>query len=498
MIGLGVGIDYALLVVTRHREGLAAGLDPGESIRVAMTTAGRSVLVAGTTVVVAILSLYLIGIPFVSALGLASAIAVGAALLASVTLLPAMLAVLGRHLDHLRVRSLRFDNLGGAENGWYRWARLVQRRRWFAATTATLLLLVLAVPLLSLRLGMADDGSQAEGTTQRKAYDLVETSFGAGWTGPLLVTADYGPDATKGEVAAAAADLRATLQATEGVAQVTPPQVDPAGQTAVLSVVPTGSPDDESTEALLHELRSGELADTTGSPETHVGGATATNVDLADKLGDRMVWFMGLVVGLAFLLLLIEFRSLFVAGMAVVMNLLAVGAAYGPVVAVFQWGWWPANLIGVEPGPVESFAPVMLFAVLFGLSTDYAVFLLSRVHEVFRATGDPGRAVREGLAATARVILAAASVMVVVFASFMLNDQRVVNLFGFGLAMAIAVYALVAMLVLVPAALTMAGGAAWWLPDRLARRLPVAPVEPEEDPVPRKGTERVSDHAGAR
>ena len=494
MIGLGVGIDYALLVVTRHREGLAVGHEPGESIRIAMTTAGRSVLVAGATVVVAILSLYLIGIPFVSALGLASAIAVGTALLASVTLLPALLAILGRNLDRVRVRSLRFDHVGGAENGWHRWARLVQRRRWVAATVATMLLLVLAIPLLSLRLGTADGGSQAQGTTQRKAYDLVEDSFGAGWTGPLLVTADYGPDATSGEVAAWAGQLRSALQTTEGIAQVTPPQVDPTGRTAVLTVVPTGSPDDASTEALLHRLRSGELADTAGSPETHVGGATATNVDLADKLGGRMLWFMGLVVGLAFLLLLVEFRSLFVAGMAVVMNLLAVGAAYGPVVAVFQWGWWPAGLIGVEPGPVESFAPVMLFAVLFGLSTDYAVFLLSRVHEVFRATGDASRAVREGLAATARVILAAASVMVVVFASFMLNEQRVVNMFGFGLAMAIAVYALVAMLVLVPAVLITVGRSEWWLPDRLARKLPVMHVEPEEDPFEAELTTGERDH----
>jgi RND superfamily putative drug exporter len=470
MIGLGVGIDYALLVVTRHREGLATGQDPAESIERAMKTAGRAVLVAGATVIVAILSLYLIGIPFVSALGLASAVTVAATLLAAVTLLPALLGIFGRRLDRLRVRRIRFDHGEGREGGWHRWARGVQRWRWLTVPLAAALLVVLALPLASLRLGTGDGGSQPAESTQRKAYELVAEDFGPGMTGPLLVTVDYPSGTSPQRVRQASNGLRADLVTTEGAARVSPPRIDPEGRTAVLTVVPTGSPDDESTEHLVHELRSDVLPSAADGAEAHVGGATATSIDLADKLDERMIRFMLLVVGLAFLVLLVEFRSLLVPLVAVVMNLLAVGAAYGPVVAVFQWGWWPADLIGAQPGPVESFAPVMLFAVLFGLSTDYAVFLLSRVHEEYKRTGDARRSIVTGVGATSRVIMAAASVMVVVFASFVLNDQRTVNLFGFGLATAIAMYALVAMLVLNPALLAILGRAAWWMPGRKRRR----------------------------
>jgi RND superfamily putative drug exporter len=468
MIGLGVGIDYALLVVTRHREGLSQGHSPGESIERAMKTAGRAVLVAGVTVIVAILSLYLIGIPFVAALGLASAITVAATLLAAVTLLPALLAVFGSRLDRLRIRRIRMDH-DAREGGWHRWALRVQRWRWLAVPLAAALLVVLALPLTTLRLGTGDGGSQPAESTQRKAYDLVAEDFGPGMTGPLLVTVDYPAGASGQQVAQAAGELRAQLMATDGVAQVAPPRIDPEGRTAVLTVVPSSSPDDESTERLVHELRSDVLPRAADGAQAHVGGATATSIDLADKLGDRMIWFMLLVVGLAFLVLLIEFRSLLIALVGVVIILLAVGAAYGPVVAVFQWGWWPAELFGAQPGPVESFAPVMLFAVLFGLSTDYAVFLLSRVHEEYKRTGDARRSVVNAVGATSRVILAAASVMVVVFSSFVLNDQRTVNLFGFGLATSIAMYALVAMQVLTPALLAILGRAAWWMPGRQRR-----------------------------
>ncbi|MEQ7125676.1 MMPL family transporter [Actinopolymorpha sp. B11F2] len=465
MIGLGVGIDYALLVVTRHREGLSLGQDPAESIETAMATAGRAVIVAGVTVIVAILSLYLIGVPFVSALGLASAITVATTLLAAVTLLPALLGVFGRHLDRLRVRRIGTTHTSDRQ-GWRLWARGVQRWRWLAALASIAVMVLLALPLTSLRLGTADGGSQPTDTTQRRAYDIVAEQFGPGWTGPLVVTAEYQSGMPSTETARAAGQLRQMLASAEGVTQVSPPRIDPVGDTAMLTVVPVGSPDDESTERLVHRLRDDVLPKAEGQPRTHVGGATATSIDLADKLDGRMGWFMLLVVGLAFVVLLVEFKALLVPLMAVVMNLLAVGAAYGPIVAVFQWGWWPADLIGAEPGPVESFAPVMLFAVLFGLSTDYAVFLLSRVHEEYRKTGDARRAIVDGIGATARVILAAASVMVVVFASFVLNDQRVVNLFGFGLATAIGVYALIAMLVLSPALLAILGRAAWWFPRR--------------------------------
>lgn len=471
MIGLGVGIDYALLIVTRHREGLSLGLAPHESIEAAMTTAGRSVLVAGATVIIAILSLYAIGIPFVSSLGLASAIVVSATMLASVTLLPALLAIFGRNLDRVRVRKIgkkvpaTSEAVGASESspaaGWRRWAGGIQRRRWLATFASVLVLTTLALPLGALQLGTADGGSQAADTTQRKAYDLIVDGFGAGWAGPLLVTVDFGVDSTPTENQAASAALHAELAATDGVSAVTPPRLGEDGTTALYTVIPTSSPDDAATATLVDDLRNTVLPE--GAPEAtaHVGGATATSIDLADTLLGQIGWFILIVVVLAFIVLLIEFRAPFIAAMAVIMNLFAVGAAYGPVVAVFQWGWWPADLLGIVPGPVESFVPVMLFAVLFGLSTDYTVFLLSRVKEELARTGDSDRAVRDGLAATAKVILAAASVMVVVFGSFILNDQRTVTMFGFGLAMAIAVYVLVVMLVLVPALLAIAGRAAW-------------------------------------
>ncbi|WP_167738582.1 MMPL family transporter [Cryobacterium psychrotolerans] len=498
MIGLGVGIDYALLIVTRHREGMSRGLAPNESIAAAMTTAGRSVLVAGATVIIAILSLYAIGIPFVSSLGLASAIVVSATMLASVTLLPALLAIFGRNLDRVRVRKIgkktpaTTDAAGrvaagqpesSPASGWRGWVGGIQRRRWVAAFAAVLVLAILALPLLSLRLGTADGGSQAADTTQRKAYDLIVDGFGAGWAGPLLVTVDFGDDSTPAENQAASAELHAELAATDGVSAVTPPRLGEDGATALYTVIPTSSPDDAATETLVHDLRDTVLPEAAPGAAAHVGGATATSIDLADTLLAQIGWFILVVVVLAFIVLLIEFRAPFIAAMAVVMNLFAVGAAYGPVVAVFQWGWWPAELLGVVPGPVESFVPVMLFAVLFGLSTDYTVFLLSRVKEELARTGDPNRAVRDGLAATARVILAAASVMVVVFGSFILNDQRTVTMFGFGLAMAIAVYALVVMLVLVPALLAIAGRAAWGRTKRRSSAEPEPALAPAPEPA---------------
>jgi len=488
MIGLGVGIDYALLVVTRHREGLATGHPASESIPIALSTAGRSVLVAGTTVIIAILSLYAIGIPFVATLGLASAITVATTLLAAVTLLPALLGLFGDNLDRFRVRRTRLDHGGGRVSGWHRWTRHVQRRPWPYLLAAVAVLATLAFPLLDLRLGTADDGSAPEGSTERVAYDLIARDFGPGWTGPLLVTAEY-PDGTAQQTKQAATALAAEIGGVAGVERVTPPAVNEAGDLAVMSVVPSTSPDASATEDLVHRLR-GDVADARADGAVvHVGGATATNIDMADKLADRMPWFMGFVVGLSFLLLLVEFRSIFVPVKAALMNLLSVGAAYGAVVAIFQWGWL-SDLFGAQPGPIESFAPMMLFAVLFGLSMDYEVFLLSRVREEYLRTGQAGAAVADGIAATARVITAAASVMVVVFASFLLNEDRVVNLFGFGLAVAIAIDATIVRLVLVPALMAVAGRAAWYLPRWMDRLLPrieleASPIDPFEEDLDR-------------
>ncbi len=473
MIGLGVGIDYALLVVTRHREGLAAGHTVADSVETALATAGRSVLVAGATVIVAILSLFFIGIPFVATLGLASAITVATTMLAAVTLLPALLTLFGTNLDRWSVRPLRMDHGGGRTTVWHRWTRSVQRRPWPALVGSLAILLLMAAPLLDLRLGTADASTADPASSEARAYSLVEQAFGAGWTGPLLVTAEY-PRGT--DTAAAAADLRGRVLDVEGVAGVGTPAVSRDGRAAVLTVIPTDSPGSEQTEALVHRLRD-ETLPSYQQGVVHVGGPTATNIDLADKIGERSPWFMALIVGLSALLLLVEFRSIFVPVKAAVMNLLSVGAAYGAVVAVFQWGW-AADLFDAQPGPIESFAPMMLFAVLFGLSMDYEVFLLSRVREEYDATGDPGGAVADGVAATARVITAAASVMVVVFASFLLNDERVVNLFGFGLAVAIAVDATVVRLMLVPAVMAIAGHRAWYLPRWLRRVLPRTHLEP--------------------
>jgi len=494
MIGLGVGIDYALLIVTRHRDGMSQGLDPSASIEAAMTTAGRSVLVAGATVIIAILSLYAIGIPFVSSLGLASAVVVSATMLAAVTLLPALLAIFGTNLDHVRVRKLRKKTPVTTDaastphpqpaSDWRGWVGGIQRRRWVSAFAAVLVLTILALPLLSLRLGTADGGSQAVDTTQRKAYDLIVDGFGVGWAGPLLVTVDFGADSTPPENQAASMAIHTQLAATDGVSAVTPPRLAENGTTALFTVIPTSSPDDAATETLVHDLRETVLPAAAPNAVAHVGGATATSIDLADTLLAQIGWFILIVVVLAFVVLLIEFRAPFIAALAVIMNLFAVGAAYGPVVAVFQWGWWPAGLLGVSSGPVESFVPVMLFAVLFGLSTDYTVFLLSRVKEELARTGDADRAVRDGLAATAWVILAAASVMVVVFGSFILNDQRTVTMFGFGLAMSVAVYALVVMLVLVPALLAIAGRAAWGRTKRRSSGEPAPEPELAREPAP--------------
>ena len=482
MIGLGVGIDYALLIVTRHRENLARGYSATESVPVAMATAGRSVLVAGGTVIVAILSLFVIGIDFVAAIGLASAVTVATTLAASVTLLPALLGFVGASIDRWSLPFLHHDGGASHESWWHRWTGIVQRRPWLAFATSLFVLVLLAVPLFSLRLGSADAGANPPDTTTRKAYDLVAEGFGPGFNGPLLVAAEL-PGAPDQDVAALES-ITTALRSADDVAAVAPPIVNGAGDAAVISVIPAASPQDERTDALVHTVRDDVLpAATTGrNVATYVGGPTAVNIDLADKLADRLPMFMAGVIGMSFLLLMIEFRSLFVPAKAALMNLLSIGAAYGAAVAVFQWGWL-SGLLGTSTGPVESFAPMMLFAVLFGLSMDYEVFLLSRVREEYLRTGDNSASVRDGIASTARVITAAASVMVIVFLSFLLNDQRVVNLFGFGLAFAILVDATVVRLVLVPSTMGLAGRANWWMPRWLDRLLPHLEPDAVDEPT---------------
>ncbi|HEX5947017.1 MAG TPA: MMPL family transporter [Acidimicrobiales bacterium] len=481
MIGLGVGIDYALLIVTRHRENMARDHDADASIPVALSTAGRSVLVAGGTVIVAILSLYLIGIDFVAAIGLASAVTVATTLAASVTLLPALLGFAGDAIDRWSLPFLHHHGGADHDSWWHRWTGAIQRRPWVAFGSSLLILLALAVPLFSMRLGSADAGANPPETTTRKAYDLIAEGFGPGFNGPLLVAADL--PGTPDEDAAALESITTELRSTDDVTAVAPPLVNEAGDAAVISVIPAASPQDERTDALVHTVRDDVLPTATDGTEvtTSVGGPTAVNIDLADKLAARLPVFMAGVIGLSFLLLMIEFRSLFVPFKAALMNLLSIGAAYGAVVAVFQWGWL-SGILGTSIGPIESFAPMMLFAVLFGLSMDYEVFLLSRVREEHLRTGDNSASVRDGIASTARVITAAASVMVIVFLSFLLNDQRVVNLFGFGLAFAILVDATIVRLVLVPSTMDLAGRANWWMPRWLDRLLPRLAPEVTDEP----------------
>jgi RND superfamily putative drug exporter len=418
---------------------------------------------------VAILSLYLIGIQFVAGIGLASAITVLVTLAASVTLLPAILGFAGDSIDRWHLP--RFAHHGGVEGEtwWHRWTGVIQRRPWTAFIVSLLILMLLAAPVLSMRLGSADAGSLPTDSTQRRAYDLISDGFGPGFNGPLLLALELPGQPSEDQ--AMLVSLTKALRETEGVKAVAPPMLNDAGDAAVVSVIPDSSPQDAETERLVHRLRDDVLPKVAGGAGVDVGGATAVSIDLADKLAERLPFFMGGVIGLSFVLLMMEFRSIFVPFKAALMNLLSIGAAYGAVVAVFQWGWL-SGLLGTGSGPIESFAPVMLFAVLFGLSMDYEVFLLSRVREEYLRSGDNSHAVREGIASTARVITAAASVMVIVFLSFLLNDQRVVNLFGFGLAFAILVDATLVRLVLVPATMDLAGKANWWMPRWLDRILP--------------------------
>ena len=480
MIGLGVGIDYALFVVTRYRAGLRDGLDVREAVITAIDTAGRAVFFAGVTVIVALLGMLLLGVTFLRGPAVASALAVLFTMIASLTLLPALLGVVGRRIDRLRF-PLGKGATGGGE-GWARWARLVQRRPWPLALGATALLLVLCIPTLSLRLGSSDAGSDPAKNTTRKAYDLLAQGFGPGFNGPLQVVAQLPRAGDRTTVTR----LRAAMASQRDVAGVTPAQLSPSGDIAVLTAYPSTSPQSAATQALVSRLRATmvpQMRRATGA-QVHIGGPTAVFDDLGHTLTDKLPLFVGVVVLLSALLLMAVFRSVLVPLKAVLMNVLSIGAAFGVVVAVFQWGWL-ASAIGVDrTGPIESFLPVMLFAIVFGLSMDYEVFLMSRVHEEWVRRRDASRAVVEGLATTGRVITAAATIMVCVFASFVLGDSRVIKLFGVGLASAVFIDAFIIRTVLVPAVMELLGRRAWWLPGWLDRRLPRVAVEPAEAPEP--------------
>ncbi len=469
MIGIGVGIDYALLIVTRFREGLGRGLSVEDSIVTAASTAGRSVTFAGCTVIVAMLGLWAVGIPFISYVGSAGALVVALSVLVALVVLPAILSLVGTRIDRLRIPHLTAA-VHETETGFgYRLSRLVQRAPLLFLAVSLGLLLLLSVPVLRMNLGVSDSGDNPTSYTSRRAYDLLSQGFGPGFNGPILVGIRIDNADAAGQIEA----LPAELQQVRDVAAVSPVQFNDTRSAAVITVIPSTSPQAQQTEKLVHDLRAAlqrDITSSTGKP--YVGGSTAAFIDVSDKITSRLAPFFGAVIGLSFLLLMAVFRSVLVPLKAAVMNLLSIGAAYGVVVAIFQWGWG-AGLIGVHrQGPIESFLPMMLFAILFGLSMDYEVFLVSRIQEEYLATGRNSDSVARGLSVTTRVITAAAAIMVAVFLSFVFGDQRVIKEFGIGLAAAIFVDATLVRLILVPSLMQLLGDANWWFPRWLDRVLP--------------------------
>ena len=511
MIGLGVGIDYALFIVTRYREGLDAGRTPEQATRTAMDTAGRAVIFAGLTVMISLLGLLLIGLGFITGLAIGAAVTVGVTMVASVTLLPALLGFVRDRIEVTRWGGLIAAGLVavallGVGLGLqplllaaplavlvliagffvpalkrvvprrakqpvettlaYRWSRLVQAHPWASLLIGSALLLVMALPVLSLRLGFSDESNYSEETTTRRAYDLLVAGFGPGFNGPLIVTAEVGDAADR----AALDPLVAALSSAPGVASVTGPlpsdQSDPSSSAAYLiQVVPASAPQDEETSTLVMDLRDDVVpAAVAGTAlDVNITGIVASNIDFTDYLAQRIVIFFGAVLALSFVLLMVVFRSTLVPIKAVIMNLLSIAAAYGFIVAVFQWGWF-GGVFGIEEAPIEPFIPIMMFAIVFGLSMDYEIFLLSRVKEEFDRTGDAVGSVADGLASTARVITAAAAIMVVIFGSFVFEDDRIASMFGLGLAAAILLDATIVRMLLVPATMSLLGERNWWLP----------------------------------
>ncbi len=482
MIGIGVGIDYALFIVTRYREGLHAGLDPQQATVRSIDTAGRAILFAGCTVIISIMGLFIIGIAYLGSLAVGISIGVLTTMVASVTLLPAVLGFVGRNIDRLglphRARAAGADH----RSVWRRWSRVVQRRPWPGLVLGIIGLVALAVPLFALRLGTGDAGNRPTTDTTRRAYDLIAEGFGPGANGPLLLAAQTPNGATDLDTLD---NLSAALNQTPGIAFASPPVPSEQGDAAVIQVQPTTSPQDEATQDLVHQLRDDTIPTALAGTDlaVYVGGATAAAIDFSEFTAARLPWFIAAVLVLSFLLLTVVFRSLLVPLKAVIMNVLTVGAAYGLLVAVFQWGWG-AGLVGVgKEGPIDAWVPVMLFAVIFGLSMDYEVFLLSRIREAYDRTRDNANAVADGLAATARVITAAAAIMICVFATFAFGDQRAVKMISIGLAVAIFLDATLVRLVLVPATMELLGDRNWWLPRWLHRILPHIDVEGDHTPA---------------
>jgi putative drug exporter of the RND superfamily len=516
MIGLGVGIDYALLIVTRYREQLHAGHTVRESVTIALDTAGRSVLFAGVTVVISLLGMLIMQVSFIEGLAVAAASVVAVTVAASLTLLPALLGFAGGRVELTRWRGLIAAGLAAVglvgvglsitaltfafplallvllaglvfkplkaevprreskplrETLAYRWSRGIQRHPWLVALSSATFLVILAIPVLALRLGFSDESNFPEESSTRQAYELLVDGFGEGFNGPFLLVAELpeGTDPSQLD------EVTEVVSQDPGVAFVSPGQPnDPEAPSAIIwTLVPTSGPQAQETTELVDRLRDEVLPPVEASQglDVLVTGAVAVNVDFSDFLASRMPYFFAAVLTLSFLLLMVVFRSVLVPLKAVLMNLLSIGAAYGVIVAMFQWGWG-SDITGVHPAPIEPWAPMMLFAIVFGLSMDYEVFLLSRIREEWHRTGDSRTSVADGLAMTAKVITAAAAIMVFVFGSFILEDDRVVKLMGTGLATAIFLDATIVRMLLVPATMELLGDRNWWLPRWLDRILP--------------------------
>lgn len=501
MIGLAVGIDYALFIVSRYRAEIAEGREPEEAAGRATGTAGSAVVFAGLTVIVALAGLSVVNIPMLTKMGLAAAATVAIAVLIALTMIPALLGFAGkralRRKDRKNLKS-RADSKDGKDRGLTkpgashgttdaestkpnlgtRWARLVLRRPVTVLLIGVLGLGAVAVPATSLELGLPDEGTSAPDTTQRKAYDLLSESFGAGFNGPLMVTVDTG--GTK-DAAAAAKTVGTSLAKVDGVAAVTPASVNPAGDTAIITVVPTTGPSDHRTEELVRTIRSkasGLEADT--KSDVLVTGQTAMTIDFSQTLDDALLPYLGLVVGLAFLLLMLVFRSVLVPLKAALGFLLSVAAALGAVVAVFQWGWL-ADVVGVDqPGPIMSMMPIFMIGVVFGLAMDYEVFLVTRMREAYVHGARPAEAVVTGFKHGGRVVGAAAVIMISVFSGFIMENDDMIKMMGFGLAIAVFFDAFVVRMAIVPAVLALLGKSAWWLPRWLDKLLPNMDVEGEK------------------
>jgi RND superfamily putative drug exporter len=490
MIGLGVGIDYALFIVTRHQEQRRGGLATRESIARATATSGGAVVFAGTTVIVALLSLAVVGIPLVTTLGYTSAIVVLIAMSAATTLLPALLAVIGNRIDSLALPHGGGGDHDGRPHGWARWARGVVHRPVPATVAALLVLGALAVPALTLYLGQQDNGALPTDTQARRAYDGMTAGFGPGANGPLLVAvdlADQPAKAVSSQPGQPASDprlqtLRKDLAGTEGVAAVAQPLVNGDGTAAVMTVTPTTAPADKATEQLVRRLRDTTIPQATSGQHmsADVGGTTAGYVDLADEISSRLVLTIAVVVGLSFLLLVLAFRSLVIPLTAGIMNLISIGAAFGVVSAVFEKGWG-ISIVGLADSvAIVSYVPLMMFAILFGLSMDYEVFLMTHIKEAWERTHDNRQAVIDGVAHTGRVITSAALIMVSVFFAFVLNGDPTVKQFGVGMGVAVAVDATIVRCLLVPAVMTLLGTANWWFPGWLDRLVPNFSIEGAE------------------